>query len=64
MKGQKNDKQDVRIIVEASERLTINFVSSKSIPQQDTQSLLLIQEGYIEKIAKKNDVFVYQEVLN
>jgi len=48
VKGQKNDKQDARGIAEACQRPTMNFVSPKTIPQQDMQSLLRIREGYIE----------------
>jgi len=47
VKGQKNDKEDARGIAEACQRPTMNFVSPKTIPQQDMQSLLRIREGYI-----------------
>lgn len=47
VKGQKNDKQDARGIAEACQRPTMNFVSPKTIVQQDMQSLLRIREGYI-----------------
>jgi transposase len=47
VKGQKNDKQDARGIAEACQRPTMSFVSPKTIPQQDMQSLLRVREGYI-----------------
>lgn len=47
MKSNKNDKQYARGIAKASQRPTMNFVSPKTIEQQDMQSLLRIREGYI-----------------
>jgi len=52
VKGQKNDKQDARGIAEACQRPTMNFVSPKTVLQQDMQSLLRIREGYIETRTK------------
>ena len=52
VKGQKNDKQEARGIAEACQRPTMNFVSSKTIPQQDMQSLLRIRSGYISMQVK------------
>lgn len=48
VKGNKNDKCDARAIGEASQRPTMNFVTPKSVEQQDMQSLLRIRNGYIE----------------
>lgn len=52
VKGNKNDKQDARAIAEAAQRPTMNFVSPKTLEQQDMQSLLRIREGYIEMRTK------------
>ncbi len=52
LKGNKNDKQDARAIVEAAQRPTMNFVSAKNIEQQDMQSLLRIREGHIDMRTK------------
>lgn len=46
VKGNKNDKQDARAIVEACLRPTMQFVHPKNEAQQDIQSLLRIREGY------------------
>lgn len=52
VKGNKNDKQDARGIVEASQRPTMRFVTPKTPEQQDKQSLLRIRAGYIEMRTK------------
>ena len=52
VKGNKNDKQDARAIAEAAQRPTMNFVSPKTLEQQDMQSLLRIREGHIEMRTK------------
>ncbi len=52
VKGNKNDKQDARAIVEAAQRPTMNFVSPKTLEQQDMQSLLRIREGHVEMRTK------------
>lgn len=50
--GNKNDKQDARAIAEAAQRPNMNFVSAKTIEQQDMQSLLRIREGHVEMRTK------------
>src|SRR6056300_93795 len=52
VKGNKNDKQDARAIAEAVQRPSMNFVSAKTVEQQDMQSLLRIREGYLEMRTK------------
>ena len=52
VKGNKNDKQDARAIVEAAQRPTMRFVSPKTVDQQVKQTLLRIREGYLEMRTK------------
>ena len=52
VKGNKNDKQDARAIAEAAQRPTMNFVSPKTVKQQDMQTLLRIREGHVEMCTK------------
>ena len=52
VRGNKNDKRDARAIAEACQRPNMNFVSAKTIEQQDMQSLLRIREGYVEMRTK------------
>ncbi len=47
VKGNKNDEQDARAIAEAAQRPTMNFVTPKTVEQQDMQSLLRIREGQV-----------------
>ena len=48
----KNDKRDARAIAEACQRPNMNFVSGKTVEQQDMQSLLRIREVYVEMRTK------------
>ncbi len=52
LKGNKNDQQDARAIAEAAQRPTMNFVTPKTVEQQDMQSLLRIREGQVEARTK------------
>jgi len=52
VRGNKNDQQDARAIVEACQRPMMSFVSPKTVEQQDMQSLLRIREAYVETRTK------------
>jgi transposase len=57
VRGNKNDKNDVIAIAEASQRPNIKFVSVKSIEQQDMQSLHRIRERLLsDRLRLSNQV--------